>query len=93
MKTNHVKDVDINISYGYGWVVFDGAGAYQMGNLNVDRNYIIHGGSTEGFKSMLINIEQGQFIIAFLANTGNQTHEMELAKSISEILIDSNYEK
>ncbi len=93
MKTNHVRDVNPTISYGYGWVVFDGKKKYKMGNLEIDSAYIIHGGATEGFKSMLINIENGEYIIAFLANTGRQTDEMALASNIVKILIDSQNEK
>lgn len=93
MQTNHLKGITDEISYGYGWVIFDSKGLYRMGNLDIDRNYIIHGGATEGFKSMLINIEGGEYIIAFLANTGEQTNEMELAKKIVHILISSENEK
>jgi CubicO group peptidase (beta-lactamase class C family) len=92
MKTNHIEDVNPEISYGYGWVVFDGKRKYQMGNLGIDQNYIIHGGSTEGFKSMLINIENGQYIIAFLSNTGDQTNEMAIARNILKILMESENE-
>lgn len=92
MQTNHVEDITTEISYGYGWAVFDGKRQYGMGDLGIDRKYIIHGGATEGFKSMLINIENGEYIIAFLANTGEQTNEMELAKKIVTILINSRNE-
>lgn len=87
MQTNYTKNVNDDISYGYGWAVFDGQGDYQMGNIGIDRKYIIHGGNTEGYKSMLINIENGTYIIAFLANTGEQTNELELAGKIASILI------
>ncbi len=89
MTTNHVKTINPDISYGYGWAVFDGKKQYRMGDLGIDRRYIIHGGSTEGYKSMLINIESGQYIIAFLANTGDQTNELRLAQKIVNILISS----
>ncbi|MEM6643607.1 MAG: serine hydrolase domain-containing protein [Bacteroidota bacterium] len=88
MMTNHTYGVVPNISYGYGWVVFDGRGAYQMGNLEIDKKYIIHGGSTEGFKSMLINIEEGEYIVALLSNTGDQINEMTLASKIVKVLIE-----
>ncbi|MFC4874596.1 serine hydrolase domain-containing protein [Negadavirga shengliensis] len=92
MHANHLKDITYEFSYGYGWVVFDGKRPYRMGDLGIDRKYIIHGGATEGFKSMLINIENGEYIVAFLANTGDQTNEMELAKKIANILINSENE-
>ncbi|MEM8939182.1 MAG: hypothetical protein AAGC64_07535 [Bacteroidota bacterium] len=60
-----------------------------MGNLGTDRKYIIHGGNTEGFKSMLINLENGEYIITFLANTGDQTNELELTRKITSLLLHS----
>lgn len=92
MLTNHTKQVNADISYGYGWAVFDGLGSYKMGNLGIDRRYIIHGGSTEGYKSMLVNIENGQYIITFLTNIGDQTNEIDLARKIVHILINSENE-
>ncbi len=93
MQTNHLSDITPEISYGYGWVVFDGEADYQMGDLKIDKKYIIHGGSTEGYKSMLVNIEKGEFIIAILANTGEQTKEMILTQKIVQILIQPKNEK
>ncbi|MEO9482012.1 MAG: serine hydrolase domain-containing protein [Ekhidna sp.] len=87
MQTNHLKSITPDISYGYGWVIFDGDGKYRMGDLGIDRQYIIHGGTTEGFKSMLVNIENGEYIIAFLSNTGSQTDELALTKKIIQLLI------
>ena len=86
MQTNHVKAINPNISYGYGWVVFDGQKEYDMGNLSIDKKYIIHGGATQGYKSMLIIIEQGEFIITFLSNVGDRTNEIQLAQKITHIL-------
>lgn len=88
MQTNHLPDITQDISYGYGWVIFDGAANYKIGDVQIDKKYIIHGGNTEGYKSMLVNIEKGEFIIAILANTGEQTNEMELTQKIVQILIN-----
>lgn len=87
MQENHLTKISSSISYGYAWVVFDGIESFKMGNLTIDKKYILHGGSTEGFKSMLVNIEKGEFIIAFLSNSGNKTEELGLTKKIVNILI------
>ena len=87
MLTNHLQGINKNISYGYGWVIFDGAGDYGMGNLGLDANYIIHGGSTEGYKAMLYNINQGEYTVAFLSNVGDKTNEMKMARDVAQILM------
>ncbi|PKV50614.1 CubicO group peptidase (beta-lactamase class C family) [Aquimarina sp. MAR_2010_214] len=92
MQTNHVSEINQEISYGYGWVVFDGKRQYRIGDIGVNKKYIIHGGATEGYKSMLINIESGEYIISFLANTGDQTNELDLAKKIAVILYTTENE-
>lgn len=86
MTTNHLSEIDKNISYGYGWVVNDGS-QYEMGNLGIDLSYLIHGGSTEGYKAMLTNINNGQFIIAHLSNIGQQTNEFKLTQKIVNLLL------
>lgn len=92
MHSNHLTTINPSISYGYGWAVFDGEGDYQMGDLGIDRKYIIHGGATEGFRSMLVNIENGQYIIAFMTNIGDQVNEIALTKKIVNLLIASENE-
>ncbi len=92
MQTNHLSKINPEISYGYGWVVFDGEKQYRIGDIGIDKKYIIHGGATEGYKSMLINIEDGEYIIAFLANTGDQTNELDLAKKITALLYTTENE-
>ncbi|MEQ6119249.1 serine hydrolase domain-containing protein [Reichenbachiella sp. MALMAid0571] len=86
MQSNHLSGITESISYGYGWVVFDGKRTYKMGDLKIEKKYIIHGGNTEGFKSMLVNIERGEFIVAILMNTGNQTDEINLTQKIVQTL-------
>lgn len=93
MKINHLKTVTDQMSYGYGWVVFDENTQAQMGNLDIALPYIIHGGSTEGYKSMLVNIDNGKYIIALLANSGARTNEMELTKKITHFLMKTQNEK
>lgn len=81
MKTNHIRDIDPGVSYGYGWYVFDG-GDYGRGNLGIDREYIIHGGSTDGFKSMLTIVENCELIVTHLSNIGRRTNEFRLTRDI-----------
>lgn len=87
MKQNHLTGISEAASYGYGWVVYDEENKGEMGNLGIDKPYIIHGGSTDGYKAMLININQGEYVLSFLSNVGDRTNEMQLAQKISEILI------
>lgn len=87
MQEDHLSEISEEFTYGYGWVVFDEKNQSSMGDLGIDRPYIIHGGSTDGYKSMLININQGEYVISFLSNVGDRTNEMQLARKIAQILI------
>ena len=75
------------ISYGYGWVLVGAGEKSMMGDLGITKPYIIHGGKTDGYKAMLININGGEYVISFLSNVGGRTQEMELAQKIVNILI------
>lgn len=86
MKTNHLNNITKTVSYGYGWVIVDQTNKSTMGDLDINAPYIIHGGSTDGYKAMLIDINNGEFIISFLSNTGDRTNELELAKDIINLL-------
>lgn len=92
MLTNHLTDITNELSYGYGWVIFDGNGQYIMGNLSINEPYFIHGGATEGYRSMLVNIQNGKWIIAFLSNIGDRTDEMSLSSKIVQILTETSNE-
>ncbi|WP_075342267.1 serine hydrolase domain-containing protein [Tenacibaculum agarivorans] len=88
LLTSNYQTVNLdNISYGYGWFVFDKENRGSVGYLKISKPYIIHGGSTDGYKSMLININKQEYVISFLSNVGNKTNEMELAQKIVNILI------
>lgn len=87
MKQNHLTGIDKTFSYGYGWVVIDENNKSDMADLGIQQPYIIHGGSTEGYKAMLVNINNGTYVISFLSNAGNRTHEVQLAKEIANILV------
>lgn len=86
ITTNQLSHITDKFSYGYGWVVFKENEHFDMGDLHIDAPYIIHGGSTDGYKSMLININHGEWIISMLANSGNRTNELQLAQKIAQIL-------
>ncbi|SEJ52318.1 CubicO group peptidase, beta-lactamase class C family [Cyclobacterium xiamenense] len=86
MQQNHQAEIDASFSYGYGWVVIDGENKSRMVDLGTKKPYIIHGGSTEGYKAMLININRGEYVISFLSNVGNRTDEIQLAQQIVNLL-------
>ena len=86
MQRNYLEALTHEFSYGYGWVVFETDEQFAMGNLDINEPYIIHGGNTEGYKAMLVNVNRGNLIFSLLANTGSQTNEMELTKKIIHIL-------
>lgn len=86
IKENHLSGITGKFSYGYGWVVYHKGEHFAMGDLQIDSPYIIHGGSTDGYKSMLININNGEWIISMLANSGNRTNELKLAREITQLL-------
>lgn len=87
IQQNHLAGISEDVSYGFGWVIFDKENKSKMGDLGIDTPYIIHGGSTDGYKAMLININQGAYVISFLSNVGNRTNEMQLAQKITKILM------
>ena len=86
MHKNHLAELTGDLSYGYGWVVYQKGESFKMGDLEIDMPYIIHGGETEGYKSMLVVINNGEWVISILANSGNKTNEMELIKRIVTLL-------
>lgn len=87
MQQNHLAQISKSVSYGYGWVVFDKENKSEKGDLGIAKPYIIHGGKTDGYKAMLININKGEYVISFLSNAGDRTREMQLAQKIINILI------
>jgi CubicO group peptidase (beta-lactamase class C family) len=89
MTTNHLSGLNENLSYGYGLVVHDG-GNYGMGNLDIQNQYLIHGGKTEGYKAMLVIEKNGEFILSFLSNVGDNTNEMEITKTLVKTIINNN---
>ncbi|MGB0524198.1 MAG: serine hydrolase domain-containing protein [Flammeovirgaceae bacterium] len=84
--TNHVAALTDQVSYGYGWVVFDGKGDYQMGKLDLNKPYIIHGGNTGGYKSIVLNVNEGEWVVTILSNIGRQTNELALTNKIVQLL-------
>lgn len=88
MTTNHLGSITDQMSYGYGWVVYQPGDHFRMGDLGIDMPYLIHGGSTEGYRSMLIIIDGGKHILAMTTNSGNRANEMELSKRIIQLLTE-----
>ncbi|MFY0671938.1 MAG: beta-lactamase family protein [Bacteroidia bacterium] len=82
LHTNHLENLTNQISYGYGWVIYNEGDSYRIGGLDIDKPYIIHGGSTEGYKSILVNINNGELVVAIMANSGSRTNENDLLKKI-----------
>ena len=58
----------------------------------IDQRYLIHGSATEGYKSLLVNIEEGAYIIALLSNAGSRTNEIALAQKVVNILTIPKHE-
>lgn len=79
---NHVQHLDTRLSYGYGLVIHDGSQDFAMGNINLKSPYFIHGGKTEGYKSLMINISGSDLILILLTNSGDQINELLLAENI-----------
>ena len=88
MLTNHLPEINSEVSYGYGWVVFDGLGTYRMGKMDVTGNYIIHGGATDGYRALLVVYEEGEWIVSILGNTGRMVDELRTGEQILKILTE-----
>jgi CubicO group peptidase (beta-lactamase class C family) len=86
IRRNHLQHLNPKLSYGYGLVIHDGIHDIAMGNLNVRAPYFIHGGKTEGYKSLMINISGSDLILILLTNSGDQIDELRLAESIIQNL-------
>lgn len=84
MMTNHLEELGMN--YGYGLAIHPSNSQFPMGNLGIKPAYVLHGGSMEGYKSMLTIIDQGEWTIIALSNIGDKTSETELTKQITKII-------
>ncbi len=89
LKKNHLVFINSDVSYGYGWFSYKSNERFKKGNLDISLPYIIHGGSTEGYKSIVVNIDNGKYSIAILANTGDKVNELQLAKEIVQLILNS----
>lgn len=87
IQKNHLEGISDDVSYGYGWVTVNKDNPSKMGDLGIDLPYIIHGGSTDGYKAMLVNIGEGELVISFLSNVGNKTNELDLVQKIVNLII------
>ncbi|QNR24370.1 serine hydrolase domain-containing protein [Croceimicrobium hydrocarbonivorans] len=87
---NHLQDITSDKSYGYGWVYYPKGAHYEMGDLDLDPSYFIHGGSTEGFQSLAISVNDGESNLVLLANNGDGKALFERAKSILKNLYEKD---
>lgn len=87
IQSNHIGSLNPQVSYGYGWVVFDGNGEYKMGRLNLPKKYLIHGGATDGYRSLLLIYNEGEWIVSLTGNIGDQINELKMVEELMNILI------
>jgi CubicO group peptidase (beta-lactamase class C family) len=85
---NHLVDISEDYAYGYGWVTYEARDQFKMGNLDLNQSYFIHGGSTEGFQSLAISVNEGETKLVLLANNGDGKALFERAKSILKNIYD-----
>lgn len=86
IQSNHLQHLNPKLSYGYGLVIHDRIHDFAMGNLNLKAPYFIHGGKTEGYKSLMINISGSDLILILLTNSGDQIDELRLSESIIQTI-------
>lgn len=86
MFTNHLEALSATYSYGYGWAIHRDGDNLAPGNLGIQQSYYIHGGQTDGFKSLLILMENG-YQLSILCNSGNQTDIIALSRKLVEKII------
>lgn len=90
IRENIVADLGEANSYSYGWVPFKKGEHFRMGDLDLNQDYIIHGGSTEGFQSLAISVNQRETNLVLLANNGDGRALFERAKSILKKLYNED---
>ena len=86
--TNHIGELNPEVSYGYGWAIIDSESNARMGRMNVPGNYFIHGGATDGYRSLLTVCKDGEWIVAHLTNIGERANELAITESILNLLIN-----
>ncbi|WP_081212135.1 serine hydrolase [Salegentibacter sediminis] len=85
MFSAQIKDGDSY--YGYGWAIRK----MPIGKTKDSILTIAHGGGINGFNTLLMRIPEDQHLIVLLNNTGG-TNLGEMARSITNILYDTDYE-
>jgi len=73
--------------YGYGWMT----GARSVGNSGEKIESVSHGGSINGFNTIIVRIPSDKILITILNNTGEAPLN-EMAQSILGILYDKPYD-
>lgn len=79
---NQVADLNPQASYGYGWVPYKAGDSFAMGDVGLDQAYFIHGGSTEGFQSLAISVNDGETKLVLLSNHGGGQELFRRAQKI-----------
>jgi CubicO group peptidase (beta-lactamase class C family) len=90
ISSNHLNLISEQISYGYGWSIHPQNSPYTFGNLDLTKPYLIHGGATEGYRSLVVIVNKGEYVLSFLSNVGQKTNELELAQKIFDLLKITN---
>lgn len=86
MRTNHLQQIESEVSYGYGLAVHHGDGRYQFGEIGLARPYVIHGGSFDGYRSLFVSIDGGAATVVILSNVGRATDELALGRASARLL-------
>jgi len=86
MLTDHTSSISPEVSYGYGLAIHPANSPFKMGKLNTAKPYFIHGGATDGYRAMMVNVNDGELIFTFLSNVGDRTKESEISNQILETL-------
>jgi len=90
IRKNMVADLGEANSYSYGWVPYKKGEHFKMGDLDLKQEYLIHGGSTEGYQSLAISVNKGETNLVLLANNGDGRALFERAKSILKELYNED---
>ncbi|MEJ2616853.1 MAG: serine hydrolase [Ignavibacteriaceae bacterium] len=73
--------------YGYGWGILK----KHFDNIKDSLNIVLHGGTINGFNSIIVRIMNNKELIVLLNNTGG-TKLNEMSNKIIDILYDQKYE-
>lgn len=87
---NQVASISKNNSYSYGWVPYEDSAHYEMGDLDIYPSYLIHGGSTGGFQSLAVSVNNGETNLVILSNNGDSKGLFAEAQRILKAIYHEN---